>query len=359
MRTMIIAALLLSSCSTKELNLNPKMRLRTSESPVNLIEKHEDLASPLTLNFELNYPVSLLAEKYQKERAQILENGMALVIKTIYLLGHTPRPVDVSDYRTSGCKAYKVKKMHLVCGKENDPKSWIPKKNSETLSEFYWSHRFHEDYLFNWSEKFGVFINFIKNRSSDLELVPNENSSYEFNFRISRISLKPNDEFPQFQLKILEQRNPTIELAYAFSYFATKKTEGFLAPITHLSSDFEEMKKKNLVLIKSRQFDELHQNIKALNKNHLLIKHNYCPLNLNMCDYPNRIDFKDEKKVNDYIFDLNLRNHIWGLLLLGHTKLEKISDQPQKAQIKATIDMKALLNSYKIMPTRAYREMIE
>ncbi len=128
---MIIAALLLSSCSTKELNLNPKMRLRTSETPINLIEKHEDLASPLTLNFELNYPVSLQAEKYHKERALILENGMALVIKTIYLLGYTARPVDVSDYRTSGCEAYKVKKMHLVCGSMNDPKSWIPGKSTE------------------------------------------------------------------------------------------------------------------------------------------------------------------------------------------------------------------------------------
>ncbi len=356
---MIIAALFLSSCSTKELNLNPKMRLRTTETPVNLIEKHDDLTSPLTLNFELNYPVSLQNEKYQKERAQILENGMALAIKTIYLLGHTARPIDVSDYRTSGCEAYKVKKMHLVCGKVNDPKSWVPGKRTESLSEFYWSNRFHEDYLFNWSEKFGIYINFIKNRSSDLELVANEKSAYEFNFKISRISLKPNDQIPLFQLKILEQRNPTIELAYAFSYFATKKTEGFLAPITHLSTDFEEMKKKNLVLIKSSQFDELHQNIKALSKNHLLNMHNYCPLNLNLCDYPNRIDFKDEKKVNDYIFDLNLRNHIWGLLLLGHTKLEKISDNQQKAQIRATLDMKAIMNSYKIIPTRAYREMIE
>jgi len=365
MRNMIIAALLLCSCSTKELNLNPKMRLRTSEAPLSLIQRHDDLKATLKLKFDLEYPASFQGEKNQPQRNRLLENGVALAIKTIYLMGLTMKPIDVSDYRTSGCKAYKVKKMHLVCANVDNPKAWVPGKNLQTLSEFYWTSRFHEDFLQDMSEKFGVYLRFKSERSSDLELIPLEaneagtTNSNEISFKISRLHLSPNQQFPQFHLKILEQRHPTIELGLALSYFATKKSEGFLAPITQLSPDFEEIKTKNVVLIKTEQADEVIKRIKELVLQNNLTQHRYCPLNLNYCDYPNRIDYKDEKKVHDYIFDQSFRNHIWGLLLLAHTKIEHLPLNKQKVQILVTLDMNTLMTTYKLMPIRAYRELIE
>jgi hypothetical protein len=357
--SIIITLILFSACSSKELNLNPKMRLRPSEAPLNLIHKHDDLSSEIKLNFELNYPDNIKLDKFKEEKKRLLKNAHILALKTVYLMGYTTPPIDVSDFRTAKCEAFKVKKMHLVCTDPDNPMAWIPQKSLIPLPEYYWTTRFHEDYLLNWSEKFGVYISFKSENTSDLELLPSE-SGQEFNFKISRITTKPNLKFPYFYLKILEQRNPTIDLSLAISYLATKKTDGFLAPITQLSPDFENLKRKNILLIKKSQSEDNLRKIKEVMVTNEFNRLNICPFNLNACDHPNGIDFKDVKKVHEYIYNQNVRNHIWGLILLAHTTIKHTpKTTEEKDIIKATIDMKSIMSSYRIMPVKTFKEMIE
>ena len=357
--SIIITSILLSACSSKELNLNPKMRLRPTEASLNLINKHDELSSEIKLNFELNYPDNLKLDKFKEEKARLLKNAYVLALKTVYLMGYTTPPIDVSDFRTAKCDAFKVKKMHLICTDSDNPMAWVPKKSLIPLTEYYWTTRFHEDFLMDWTEKYGVYISFKSENTSDLELVPSE-SGQEFNFKISRITSKPNFKYPYFYLKILEQRNPTIDLGLAISYLAIKKTDGFLAPITQLSPDFENFKRKNILLIKNTQSENILLKVKEIMVTNELNRLNTCPFNLNACDYTNWIDFKDEKKVHDYIYNQNVRNHIWGLLLLAHTTIEhNPSTTGEKDLIKITIDMKSIMSSYKILPVKTYKEMIE
>lgn len=334
------------------------MKLRPTETPLTLLNKHDDLTSNLVITFELEYP----PETQEQLKPKLLMNAIAHSLKTIYLMGYTPPKIDTSDLRASHCETYKVKKMHLECAGNGNEKAWNPRKTKVSLSQYYWAHRFNEDFLTDWGDKFGVFITFVREHSSDLELLAVDSSDpaiHKMNFKFSRISASPNYHFPIFKLTILEQRQPTIELSSVFPYFAVKKTEGYLAPIVNVSSEFQSFKRKNVVLVTKEQGEAYIARIQALYQTLKVEGYLGCPIKLNQCHFPEVVNFKDESKVDAYYYDRGNRDHILGLLMLAHAQFTQDPPQGNKITFSYTIDMKTLMNSYQIMPNRAFLKTIE
>jgi hypothetical protein len=354
----LLLFLLFVGCSSGSKNLHPKMKLRPTETPIALLPKHEDLSSNLVLTFELEYP----PEMKENLKPKFLMNAIAHSLKTIYLMGYTLPKIDTSDLRASHCDAYKVKKMNLECTSKSHKKAWNPQKTKESLSQYYWAHRFNEDFLTDWGDKFGVFITFVREHSSDLELLgvdSSDPSQHKMNFKFSRMSEKPNYHFPIFKLTILEQRLPTIELSSVFSFFAVKKTDGYLAPIMTVSPEFQSFKRKNVILVTQEQGEDYVSRIKALYQSLNVENYLGCPIRLNECHFPEFVNFKDETKVDSYYYERGNRDHILGLLMLAHTKFVQEPPQGNKITFTYTIDMKTLMSSYKIMPNRAFLETIQ
>lgn len=347
---------LISACSSPK-NLNLVKKLRPTEVPITLLDYNHSIDKKFTLTFELDYHH---ASKPDQEK--MLLSAKALALKTIYLMGYTQSTIESSDLRSAKCHSFKLKNDELECGNNHPEIEWSKNDKNITLPQYYWSQRFQERYLENLADKPGVFISFVKNHESDLELltVSSTEDVNSFNFKFARIATTPKKTFPVFKLTILEQKSPYLEISLLKPYFATKKTDGYLAPVTSISRSFENLKKRKFILISKDQKEAYLKKIQDLFKELNLSSEFFdaCPIAIEKCDFPSSVNFSNERELERYLYNKNLRQHILGLLLLAHTTF-KLKELPgNKALLSFDIDMKAILRTYKFKSKKSFLEMI-
>jgi hypothetical protein len=351
----LITTALISSCSSPK-NLNLVRKLRPTEVPLSLLDFKQTIDKKFNLTFELDYH-----QASKSDQEKMLLSAKAQALKTIYLMGYTQSTLDVSDLRSAKCSSFKLKNEELECGNNHPEIEWNKDDKNVTLPQFYWSRRFQERYLEDLADKPGVFISFVKNYESDLELlsVSSKEDVHFINFKFARIATSPKTTFPVFKLIILEQKSPYLEISLLKPYLATKKTDGYLAPVTSVSRSFENLKKKKFIIFSHDQKEAYLKNIQKLYQELGLSQDSFnaCPIVLEKCDFPSHVNFSDERDLERYLYDRGLRQHIFGLLLLAHTQFKLKQVSKDKTILSFEIDMKTILRNYKFKSKKAFLEV--
>ena len=120
------------------------------------------------------------------------------------------------------------------------------------------------------------------------------------------------------------------------------------------------MKKRKFILISKDQKEAYLKKIQDLFKELNLSSEFFdaCPIAIEKCDFPSSVNFSNERELERYLYNKNLRQHILGLLLLAHTTF-KLKELPgNKALLSFDIDMKAILRTYKFKSKKSFLEMI-
>lgn len=348
-----IAALILfnTACSSRTKIFHQDQKLTEHSRPSYILKQHEHLEAKITVTFDVAYSIN------EENRSQERQAALVEALKTIYLFTYHAPTQESSDYRLTNCASYRLKNDHLVCSGASDARAWRSQDSKISLSEYYWQERFHTIYQEDLVDKPGLFWNPINHHEAYVELKNvQEKSDHSINihFSFSRPLLHPRAGFPLYRLHLLDQRSPTIHLSSVNQYLALKMTGGEKAPIIGLSSELQRFIRRHVIRPTLEQGKEYAESIEKLMSQLDLDKISVCPIHTGLCKYRPFVNFQDASQVQTYLYNIELRDHLFGLLLLSHLTVSSTRLSDTKETFTFDIDMNKILTTYKTQLNRIY-----